>query len=262
MTMRNDKLDLPPNFYDFAFMPKFSDDIKLLATLAEDEDWEYHKTNSISQFPVLENYFKYTYRRLAEEKKISYSNDGKLCCLNTGLVTRNQEPIFIVFGENMLDNTVQYWHFQKFLRKGEYELSKFPKLPEMAFYLEEPTKLVYNVKKELVANIEHIINDNKDRFPEPYKSMSDYQLQTYIKGAIDNAVERIKRNYKTAVPQYYRNNIQLLIPLCLTDPKIADLAIVVEDYGHMYRASTCLTLDMAINNARQIAKQDRDWLQP
>lgn len=33
-------------------------------------------------------------------------------------------------------------------------------------------------------------------------------------------------------------------------------------YGEMYRASTCLTLDMAINNARLLAKPDRDWLNP
>ena len=92
--------------------------------------------------------------------------------------------------------------------------------------------------------------------------MNNFQLQNFIKGSIDNAKERVKRSYKTAVPQYYRNNIQLLVPLCLTDPKIADLALVVEDYGMMYRASTCLTLDMAINNARQTACPDRDWLQP
>ena len=168
----------------------------------------------------------------------------------------------MMFEENNLDNVDPYWHFYKFLRKGEYELSKFPTLPEMAFYLDDPTKLVYDVKKDLVANIEHIIEDNRDRFPEPYKTMNNFQLQNFIKGSIDNAKERVKRSYKTAVPQYYRNNIQLLVPLCLTDPKIADLALVVEDYGMMYRASTCLTLDMAINNARQIACPDRDWLQP
>ena len=72
----------------------------------------------------------------------------------------------------------------------------------------------------------------------------------------------MKRNYKIAVPQYYRNGIQLLIPLCIANPQKADLAIVVEDYGTMYRASTCLTLDMAINNARLLANPDRNWLVP
>ncbi len=260
--MRNEKLDLPEYIHQFAFMPKFNDNIKYLAEFAEQEDWSYHNSDSDTEYPILENYIKYTYKRLAEEKKVSYSNDGENCCINTGLVTRNQEPIFMVFEENNLDNVDPYWHFYKFLRKGEYELSKFPTLPEMAFYLDDPTKLVYDVKKDLVANIEHIIEDNRDRFPEPYKTMNNFQLQNFIKGSIDNAKERVKRSYKTAVPQYYRNNIQLLVPLCLTDPKIADLALVVEDYGMMYRASTCLTLDMAINNARQIACPDRDWLQP
>ncbi|AYL96684.1 DUF3825 domain-containing protein [Mucilaginibacter celer] len=262
--MRNDKLDLPENFYEFAFMPKFQENVEQLSALAEPEDWDYHRATSDVKHPILGNYIKYAYKRLAEEKKISYSKTGSFACLNTGLVTKNQEPLYMVFEENKLtDPTMkQFWHFYKFMRRGEYELSKFPSLPEMAFYFDEPSKLVYDIRKPLVANIEHIIEDNKERFPEPYKSMNDFQLQTYINGSIQNANERVKRSYKTAVPQYYRNNIQLLIPLCLTDPKIADLALVVEDYGQMYRASTCLTLDMAINNARQIAKPDRDWLQP
>lgn len=46
------------------------------------------------------------------------------------------------------------------------------------------------------------------------------------------------------------------------DPHTADLALVSEDHGAFYRASTCLTLDMAYNNARQLAKPDRDWLKP
>lgn len=85
-----------------------------------------------------------------------------------------------------------------------------------------------------------------------------------LDGCIKSSIEKIKRNYKIAVPQYFLTTsaIQLLIPLCLRFPDKADLAIVVEDYGEMYRASTCLTLDMAINNARLLAKPDRDWLNP
>ena len=112
--------------------------------------------------------------------------------------------------------------------------------------------------------MEHIIQDNKDRFPEPYSSMSDYNLQIIIDGSVKAAKERLRRNYKIAVPQYFitTGTIQLLIPLCLSAPDIADLAIVVEDYGTIYRASTCLTLDQAMNNARLLARPDRDWLNP
>jgi hypothetical protein len=38
--------------------------------------------------------------------------------------------------------------------------------------------------------------------------------------------------------------------------------LVVERHQQFYRVSTCLTLDMAYNNARQICKPERDWLQP
>ena len=64
-----------------------------------------------------------------------------------------------------------------------------------------------------------------------YRSMENYALQTVLKGAIDNARERIKRSYKTAIPQYYRAQIQLLLPLCLSNPQRADLALVVERHS-------------------------------
>lgn len=132
----------------------------------------------------------------------------------------------------------------------------------MAHYFDDPSALVFDFRKEMRCNIEHIISENKERFPDPYRGMDNYALQTFLKGAIDNARERVRRNYKTAIPQYYRGRIQLLLPLCISDPHTADLALVSEDYGAFYRASTCLTLDMAYNNARQLAKPDRDWLQP
>ena len=112
-------------------------------------------------------------------------------------------------------------------------------------------------------NVEHIIAETpRERFPEPYRSMENYALATVLKGAIDTARDRVRRSYKTAIPQYYHGQVQLLLPLCLSNPQRADLALVVERHSTFYRASTCLTLDMAYNNARQIARPDRDWLQP
>lgn len=90
--------------------------------------------------------------------------------------------------------------------------------------------------------------------------MDRYQLGVLLQGTINDAVRRIKRNYKTAVPQYYDGRLQLLLPLCLTSKANADLALVIEKVNNVYRASTCLTLDMAINNARLIAKPDDEWL--
>ena len=122
--------------------------------------------------------------------------------------------------------------------------------------------LVFDDRMDFRVNVEHIIEENRERFPEGYNTMSDYQLNSLLKGVIDNAKKRVRRNYKTAIPQYYSGRIQLLLPLCLRDPHRADLAIVVERHSTFYRAATCLTLDMAYNNARLLTKPDRDWLQP
>ena len=252
----------PDDLYDLVFIPHKEDRLDELAAMAEPEEWDSRHAPSGFHKPVLFNYIKYTYRRLAEEGKIEVADDGTAIAFNTGLVTPAQEPIFAYSTQNRLPDRPQPWHFHAWRRKGEHDLSRFSTLPEMAHYFDDPAKLVLDVRRELRANVEHIIEENRERFPSPYKEMDTYQLQTFLKGALDNAQERARRNYKTAVPQYYRGRVQLLLPLCLTRPDGADLALVVEDQGSFYRASTCLTLDMAYNNARQLARPDRDWLEP
>lgn len=254
--------EFPELFRDFALMPKFDENIESLLSMAEPEDWDYKHTPSAHKHPVLRNYITYTYRRVAEEKKIAVTADEEYCCWNCGLITSSQEPIFVVFSRNKLESSDPYWHFFRFSRRGEGGLNRFAALPEMPHYFEDPSILVFDTRKELRINVEHVVADNLDRFPADLQKMNPYGLQNIVKGAVDSAIERVKRNYKTAIPQYYQGSIQLLLPLSLTDPAKADLALVVERFSDFYRAATCLTLDMAYNNARQLARPDRDWLAP
>lgn len=254
--------DFPELFRDFALMPRFTDDIETLKGMAEEEDWDYKNSPQQHPHPILRNYVTYTYRRIADEKKITITPEEDYCCWNSGLITPSQEPIYLLFSYNKIDDSEPYWHFWKFARRGERELNRFATLPEMANYFDDPSILVFDTRKELRINVEHVVADNLDRFPDNLKSMNPYGLQNIVKGAIDSAIERVKRNYKTAIPQYYQGNVQILLPLSLTDPAKADLALVVDRFSDFYRASTCLTLDMAYNNARQLARPDRDWLAP
>lgn len=259
---KNKAYDFPEHFQEFAFMPKFAENIDSLAILAEPEDWEYKATPSAHPRPILRNYVTYTYRRLIQEKKIAVTSDEEHACFNLGLITATQEPIYLLFEKNRIETLPHYWHFWKFARRGEWELNKFSALPEMAHYYDDPSSLVYDSRKSLRVNVEHIIQDNLERFPDALKAMNPFGLQNMVKGAIDSAIERVKRNYKTAIPQYYQGSVQLLLPLTLLDPAKADLALVAEKFGDFYRAATCLTLDMGYNNARQLARPDRDWLAP
>lgn len=252
----------PELFRDFAMMPKFADNIDALAAMAEPEDWDYKNTPSNNPHPVLRNYLTYTYQRVAQEEKIVTTPDFEHCCWNTGLITATQEPIFVLFGKNQLPGVNAYWHFWRFARKAERDMTRFPHLPDMAHYFDDPSVLVFDSRKELRVNVEHVVADNIARFPQSLQGMNQFGIQNLVKGAIDSAGQRVRRNYKIAIPQYYEGQIQLLLPLSLTDPLKADMALVVDRFPEFYRAATCLTLDMAYNNARQLARPDRDWLVP
>lgn len=252
----------PDELFDFVFIPDFDRRIEDLAALADTENWSYaspgYKPN-----PILRNYLKYTWKRIAEEKKIAVSADSNLCCWNTGLVSRvGMQEIYMVCAKNMLPDSKTYWHFRSFSTTGQHDLNRFGSLPDMAHYFDDPSLLVFDIRKELRVNYEHMIADNRERFPAQLQQMTDFQLQHLLLGAVESAKKRVRRNYKTAIPQFYGGTLQLLLPLSLQDPQKADLAMVVERFSDFYRAATCLTLDMAYNNARQLARPDRDWLNP
>lgn len=253
--------EFPDNIFDLAFVRGYGDGLPELKDLSEEEDWEY-RTPAERPNPILTNYISHTYERLVEEQKVAVSGDGQQLCFNTGLVTANQEDIFALFEPNRLGNARQNWYLTGWRQKSSAELSAFPMLPDLAQYYDDPIVLLFDTRLELRVNIDHIIDSNADRFPAPYNAMDPFALRNFLNGALDAAKVRVRRNYKTAIPQYFHGRLQLLLPICLSDPKIADLALVVERMVDHYRATTCLTLDMAYNNARQLARPDTDWLQP
>ena len=85
-------------------------------------------------------------------------------------------------------------------------------------------------------------------------------LLAIVIGSIEIMKMKISMNYKLAIPQYYNNQIQLLLPLYLLGNETPDLALAVTKVGDRYQGHTCLTLDMAYNNARLIAKPESNWL--
>ena len=259
--LMHEAYDTPEELFDFCYIPSFEQRLDELALLAEPENWDYSSTGT-STHPILKNYLKYTWKRIAEEKKVAITADEQHACWNTGLISPRHEEIFILFTKNHTPSARQYWHFNKFSTKGKNDLNRFPSLPDMAHYFDDPSLLVYDCRMELRVNYEHVIADNRTRFPAHLQSLTDYQLQGLVLSAVENARKRVRRNYKTAIPQYYGGTLQLLLPLSLSDPLQADLAMVVERYNDFYRAATCLTLEMAFNNARQLARPDRDWLNP
>ncbi len=250
----------------FAYLASLDDHLQKLAGLAENEDWNYKKTQSQNPFPILRNYIKHTFRRVQEEGKISYAIDSKrnssqLACFNTGLVTELLEPIYCAFFKNTDKTKDQPFVLHGFYKESVWPITEFSTRPDIADYIDDPAALVYDRHRELVKNVDHIIDERSDRFPEKY-GKDPQTLLALLEAAVTRAENRARRNYKTAVPQYSNGKLQLLLPICLGKPNEAELALVVGRVEAVYKAFTVLDLDMAYNNARLLARPDPEWLRP
>lgn len=233
--------------------------IEELSLLAIREDWDY-KNAPTGRYPILVNYVNHTYSKIVSENKVEKLSDHSI--FNTGLVTENQEEIFGLLQKNRKPMALVSNYFIGWRTVSDRDLLRFSRLPDPANYSQNPEDFFCDVKMDLRTNIDHILRDNKSRFPASLRTIDDHQLRALLFGTIEDAKKRVKRNYKTAIPQYYNRRLQLLLPLCLLTKAKADLALVVERGNNVYRAATCLTLDMAVNNARLIARPDDEWLKP
>lgn len=216
-----------------------------LSSIAIKESWsnETYPNNKI-----LANYMVKTYEKLSSEKNIIIGNDYAL--FNTGLFTEYYEPIY----------AYQSGKDVKFLTAYELNKIDIKERPERANYFDNPELLLFDWHYPIDVQYKHILDDdkNKDRLPKEFLESSN--KINIINGAIDTMKKRVSSNYKLAIPQYYDNRIQLLLPLCLISDDKPDIAITVTKKNNCYQGNTCLTLDMAYNNARLIAKPESNWL--
>ncbi len=259
----------PADLFEFAWMPpSFDAKLEELALKAQPERWDEPGYPGTLKFPVLGNYVKYTFRRIVEEDKVAFAadeNDKQVAAFNTGLFTPHYEPIFATFEAN--SNTAkQPWVLKGWSTLADYRMRPFSSVDvKPARYFSRPDDLIYDPDLELVPDLDHILDENADRFPESLQA-NPHLRRLSLDGAIREAGKRAQMNWKTAVPQYYFGRgegfIQLLLPLCILRPDRADLALVVDKvHGEKhYRAHTVLTLPMAYKNARLIARPYSDWL--
>lgn len=252
----------------FAYIPNYHQNIQFLAEdLADTDEWDFSDA-STKTFPILKNYLEFTFRKIRQEGKLIFSTNNKFACFNTGLITHNLEDIFAFFEayKNPTTKDSAPYYFKAFLKKSDHAILKhfLHDLPDVANFFEKPDLLIFNPKYELIPDIDHIIEDNIDRFPVHLHQADGAELRRQITGAIEEVKKKVRTNYKLAVPQYYDGKIQLLLPLCLTSGSShPDLALVVHRLNEQaYTARTCLTLKMAYNNARLIVKPQSNWLRP
>ena len=216
-----------------------------LAKLAKEEKWS---NETYPDNKILTNYLVHTYEKLTSEHNIIANKDFGL--FNTGLFTEYYQSIYAYHDNNGLQFLTDY-------ELGNMNISE---RPQRANYFDNPSLLLFDWHYEININYKHILSDidNLKRIPDSMKE----NILNNLNGSIDTMKKRVSANYKLAIPQYYEKKIQLLLPLCLGNDDTPNLALTVTKIGNYYQGHTCLTLDMAYNNARLIAKPESNWLNP
>lgn len=263
---------------DWAFIGSYEFFTNRLRVLASDElapeKWSYAGKND---FGILKNYLYFTFDRLWAEREQAGTEEGKqqiiymgekVACFNTGLYDKAWQPIYFYCVKNPNEGR-QEWMFKAFYNSYTISFTDIPTAAvsglRRANYFDDPSALIFDVRLSIVPQWNHILYDdeNFNRLPESIRANGREFCQNLIEGSIHSVIKRIKANYKTIVPQLYNGKIQLLAPLYLTNPEKPDLALVLSlsDDRTVYYGHTCLTTEMAYNNARLIARPDSYWLQ-
>ncbi|MCL7871037.1 MULTISPECIES: DUF3825 domain-containing protein [Bacillus] len=252
---------------DFAYLGNLRNRIKELKNICLEENWGENNQ-------ILFNYLNHTFKKIysdyssaddIERQKfisITADNEGH-AVFNTGLFTKLLEPVYAFFEKNK-NKEQQDWYLAGFKTESDTALNVFKQLPERAQYFNNVGDLIYDYRIDIRPNVSHILaeEENINRLPNEFQKLSPVKLSQHLTGAIEVAKKKVAANYKLAVPQYYKDSIQLLVPLSLsTTSEMPDLALAIKKENGFYQARTCLTMSMAYNNARLIVKPEVDWLQ-
>jgi len=241
--------------YDFIYMKDYNKNISDLAEMSLPEKWTFQSEENNS---ILKKYLSKTLERLQEENKVITTDN--FCAFNTGLFTQNYESIYLLAEKSSGQNLSKEWAFKEFCTEYKFDSTDISNLPQRANYFEDPSLLLFDWHYPVRVQYGHILDENQHRLPDCIAN-SKMKLKLFT-GIVDTSIKRVIANYKLAVPQYYEGKIQLLIPLFFEDDNKPDLALVVTKKDGYYQGHTCLTLDMAYNNARLIAKPESNWLAP
>jgi hypothetical protein len=262
------------DLYDVVWFPN-ADWTAELAGLALPENWD---DEGGGRCPILFNYFKYYARRALEEgvwvESVSAAGT-RVAAFDTGLLSRHFEPIYAVFEENRNESR-QPWVHKEWARPASRRLRDFDRdaLRRVLFF-SDPAEAVYDPRLPVLPNLDHIIDDNVDRYPAELRD-NPYLRKGALEHAIHVAEAKARSNWRLAAPQFYwprageTGRLQLLLPLALINPDRVDLALVVDrspsyvespdPEGASYRAYTVLPLEWAYRNARLVTRPEAYWL--
>jgi hypothetical protein len=282
--------------FDFAFVPNYPQPIEKLSQFAEQEFWgRSHRVLKSYFNHMFEKVFDDGLIVTSRDSAYAAFNTGLTNAQFEpifAVFAKNERPdaqawFFRGFG------------IQDRKGLGELLVTDFDNLPHRARFVENLSDLLYDPRRGAPAcDWNQIFLDHLKRIPRPFLEQAldgglnipnvvgmeredaqavyeDFRvemeratdalhyMERAAEAALEQALDRIYNDYKCAVPQWHAKDrvVNLLLPLALANPREVDAALSVRltpDGG--YVGEHLLTLEMAYNNARLIAKPEASWL--
>ncbi len=258
--------------------------LKTLAARTSDgaDAWNFSQAKFLSKYrnavPKLRNYLDYTFVRLQELEQarpgahFRVSADGEWICFNTGLQNIHQADLLAVFQSyrarpNDDGRVSPDWVFKGCHAPNERAFRDHfgTSIPDIAWYSFDSRDYVFDINYSLEQDVfDHLFDRAKERAGMP--NAPDEVVRTYLRGALQGLVPKIKRNYKVAIPVWYveEKRMQLLLPFVSASntSEISCFLVERDDGLKSYQIKTIFDLDQAYFSARLITRPDREWLNP
>lgn len=227
--------------------------------------------------PKLKNYLNYTFRRLVDLETETpgeffvQSSDGNWICFNTGLQNMYGADLIAIFERyrpipGAQPRVVPDWVFKGCYAPSEprYRDRFGSNVPSLAWYSTDSRDFVFDPAYHLERDVfDHLFERAKERAGMP--AAGDEVVRNYLRGALENLMPKIRRNYKVAIPVWYveEKRMQMLLPFYpASGTDVSCFLVERDDATRRYCLKTIFDLDQAYYSARLITRPDKDWLNP
>ncbi len=247
------------------------------------ESWAFQQDrfkakHQYSEVPKLKNYLNYTFVRLVT---LEQSNPGEYffltadkswVCFNTGLQNSYGADLLAIFqkynprpGSPLTADMRPDWVYKGCHASNDrqYRAIFGTRTPKIVWYSQDSRDYVFDTSYELDREaFDHLFERAKERAGLP--NQPDEVVRNYLRGAIENLIPKIVRNYKWAIPVYYveEKRMQLLLPFHSATGETSAFLVERDDTNRRYKIKTVFDLDQAYFSARLITRPDKDWLNP
>ena len=220
------------DLFEFAYVPDWYGQLEQLAEMALPEAWRFRKPQTEcknTDTPILERYLHMMFRKLSIDYNTGetayFHVENNCACFHTGLYTRQYQAIYACFERNKKKDTTLKWYFTGFCDAVSSKLRYVEPLPKKPYFPMMQNGVNFNPEWPIRVNAEHILSDPENRERLPKKLLRFKNLPLLLETAVELGRRKTVIEPGLVVPQGYQNQLQFLLPICLTNMEKPNLPL-------------------------------------